>query len=171
MRRVPLLLLAAFLAVYASPAEAHVAPRLRIAAPPDGARLAGSNVRVVIVGEGGDGPGLFALSLDGVLVDVNGKVGGTFTTLSVLPGQQTVVNVPVRPGDHELTLTQAPDPDNAGAPQAPVVTRFTVTSGGGGGAWMIAVAALVVSAGAGVYVAIRRRRAEAVAPEPAAPVA
>lgn len=168
MRRVPALLLAAFLAVYAAPAEAHIAPRLRIAAPADGARLSGSTVRVVIVGEGGDGPGLFALSLDGVLVDVNGKVGGQFTTLSVLPGQQTVVNVPVRPGDHTLTLTQAPDPDNAGAPQEPVVTRFTVMSGGGGGAWLIGVAALVVSAGAGVLVAIRRRRAETAPAQPAA---
>ena len=164
MRRVPALLLAAFLAVYVSPAEAHVAPRLRIAEPADGARLSGGIVRVVVVGEGGDGPGLFALALDGVLVDANGKVGGPFTTLSVLPGKQTVVNVPVTTGEHELRLTQAPDPDNVGVPQGTVVTRFTVTAAGGGGAWLIAVAALVVSAGAGVLVAIRRRRAEAAPP-------
>lgn len=153
-------------ALLSTPAAAHVAPRLRIASPEDGARVSGSTVRVVVVGEGGDGPGLFSLALDGVLVDTNGTVGGTFTTLAVRPGEQTVVDVPVGPGEHELRLVQAADPDNAGAPQEPVVHRFTVTSEGGGGAVVLVLAALVVAGTLGTVVAVRRRAADQSAPAP-----
>jgi hypothetical protein len=153
-------LLSLHAAAPAAARPAHVAPRLRIASPDDGARVFGTTLRVVVVGEGGDGPGLFSLALDGVLVDTTGKVGGTFTTLSVRPNEQTVINVPITAGDHELRLAQASDPDNTGAGQPPVVHRITVEKDSGGNAWMLGVAALVVACAAGVLVAVRRRAAE-----------
>jgi hypothetical protein len=139
---------------------AHVAPRLSIKAPTDGSRVSEGRIRVVVVGEGGDGPGLFTLALDGTLVDTTGKVGGTFTTLSVLPGRQTEVFVHVDAGEHELRLTQAADPDNAGAPQEPAVVRFTAVSGGGG-AGTLALAAVLAAGALGSVVAVRRRASAA----------
>lgn len=161
MRRAPALLtLLALLAVAGLPASAHVAPRLRIASPEDGARVYGDTVRVVVAGEGGDGPGLFTLALDGTLVDATGKVGGTFTTLSVQPGGQTVLNVPVTPGEHELRLVQPADPD-AGTREREVVTRFTVTADAPGNGLVPVLAVLVVAGGVVAAVAVRRRAAAA----------
>jgi hypothetical protein len=162
VRRVPALLLA--FAFVATPAAAHVSPRLRVAAPEDGARVSAGTVRVVVVGEGGDGAGLFTMTLDGTLVDTTGKVGGTFTTLSVPAGGQTVVKVHVAPGEHEIRLAQAADPDNSGAPQPPVQVRFTAVDEGGG-AGMLVLVAVVVAVAAAAVVGVRRRAiAEAAAP-------
>jgi hypothetical protein len=140
----------------ASPANAHVSPRLRIAAPEDGSRVSEGRLRVIVVGEGGDGAGLFTLALDGTLVDTTGKVGGTFTTLSVLPGRQTELFVHVGPGEHELRLSQAPDTDNTAPPQGPVTVRFTAVSGGGG-TGMLVLAGVVLAGAVGGVVAVRRR--------------
>jgi len=140
-----------------SPASAHVPARVRIAAPADGARVFGGSVRIVLVGEGGSSAATFKLDLDGAGVDASGRVGGVFSTVSVLPDKQLVLTVPVTPGAHVLTMTPDADTDSG----APVVThRFEVVAqeGGGGPAPLVlAGVALLVALGAGV--AFRRRAA------------
>jgi hypothetical protein len=157
MRRVPAVLLAC--AFVASPAAAHVSPRVRIASPQENARVNGTDVKVVLVGDGGDAPGLFTMSLDGVKVDATGRTGGTFTTLSVPPNGQTTLVVPMAEGAHELRLEQQPDPDSVAPP--PVLRHFTVvaeTKGGGAGVLLV-FGLLIVLGTVGAVVAVRRRAA------------
>lgn len=147
-------------ALLASPAAAHVSPRVRVASPEEGAVVYGTDIRVVLVAEGGDGPGLFTMSLDGALVDATGRVGGTFTTLSVLPNEQTAITVPMSEGEHELRVTQRPDPDSPEIPPV-VVRRFRVVAEapGGGAGLMLGLALLVVAGAVGAVVAVRRKAA------------
>lgn len=152
------LVLAATILVLAAPAAAHAPARIRVASPAEDARVTGDRVRVVLVGEGGDAAALFRLDLDGQSVDATGTVGGIFSTLSVRPGEQLVLDVPVTEGEHTLTVTPNFDPDSE---QEVVVRRFTVgPAEGGGGATALVLAGLVVAGTAGAVVVVRRKAAE-----------
>ncbi len=109
-------------------APTHVPARVRIAAPAEGARVSGATARVVLVGEGGRAAATFRLDLDGQSVDATGRLGGLFSTLTVRPGEQLALAVPVAPGAHTLTVTPDRDTDSA---SPVVVRRFRVASGGG----------------------------------------
>jgi hypothetical protein len=140
-----------------SPASAHVPARVRIAAPADGARVFGDSVHIVLVGEGGSSAATFKLDLDGAGIDASGKVGGVFSTVSVLPDKQVTLTVPVKPGTHVLTMTPNPDTDS-GAPVQ--VRRFEVVANeGGGGATPLVLAGVAMLVALGAGVAFRRRAA------------
>ena len=157
--RLAILLLAATIGL-----PAHVPARLRIASPAEDARVVGATVRVVVVGEFGDSPGVFALTLDGTPVDATGKLNGTFTSISVAPQTQTAIVVAVTPGAHELVLTPARDVDST---SPAIVRRFRVEADeGGGGGIAFVLAAVVVAAGVGSVVAVRRRASAAGAEPP-----
>ena len=168
-----LALAAALLAGAAWPAAAHAPARLVMVSPAEGARVEGETVRVVVEGRGGRDAAAFRLDLDGRSVDATGRIGGVFSTLSVLPGRRLEIDVPVQPGEHTLTATPNADADSV---QVTVVRRFTVAAGhardGGGddaedgdsmvtGVDVVPVTALVVVvallAGAGLVVARKRR--------------
>jgi hypothetical protein len=158
--RLAILLLAATIGV-----PAHVPARLRIASPAEDARVIGGTVRVVVVGENGDSPNVFALTLDGTPVDATGKLNGTFTSISVAPQTQTAIVVPVAPGSHELVLTPARDVDST---SPVIVRRFRVEADeGGGGGIAFVLAAVVVAVGVGSVVAVRRRASAGAAEPPA----
>jgi hypothetical protein len=158
--RVAVLLLAATIGL-----PAHVPARLRIASPAEDARVVGSSVNVVVVGETGDSPGVFGLTLDGAAVDATGKVGGTFTTFTVAPNAQTSVSLPVSPGTHELVLTPARDVDST---SPAIVRRFRVEADeGGAGGMALVLAGVVVLVALGSVVAVRRRATAAAAEPPA----
>jgi hypothetical protein len=163
VRRVPALLLALALLSAATPADAHVPARVRLAAPAEGARVVGAAVRIVLVGEGGTSAATFTLDLDGRPVAADGRVGGLFTTLHVRPQTQTVVTVDgVAPGEHLLRLTPDPDTDSA----SPVIERsFRVVAEdkGGGGGLALALVGLLAAVAIGAAVAVRRRAARATA--------
>jgi hypothetical protein len=150
------LVLATAILVLATPAAAHAPATVRVASPAEGARVGGATVRVVLVGEGGDSPATFGLELDGQAVDATGRVGGLFSTLSVRPGDQLVLDVPVGTGEHTLTMTPTFDPDAA---QETVVRRFTAGPKEGGGAMPLVLAGLVVAGALGAAVAVRRKAA------------
>lgn len=152
-----LALAAAILVLATTPAAAHSPARVRVASPAEDARVSGETVRVVLVGEGGDAAAAFRLDLDGQAVDATGRVGGIFSTLSVRPGEQLTLDVPVAQGEHTLTVTPNFDPD---AEQEVVVRRFTVgPADGGGGAMALVLAGLVVAGAVGAVVVVRRKAA------------
>lgn len=151
------LVLAAAILVLATPAAAHAPARIRVALPAEDARVSGDRVRVVLVGEGGDAAATFRLDIDGQLVDATGRVGGIFSSLSVRPADQLVLDVPVNLGEHTLTVTPNFDPD---AEQEVVVRRFTVgPADGGGGAAALVLAGLVVAGAVGAVVVVQRKAA------------
>lgn len=152
MRRT--LALAAVAAALATVAHAHSTARLNVVSPADGARLTGGSVRVHVVGEGGDAATPFRLDLDGQPVDATGKVGGLFTTLSVAPNQQVVLDVQVGEGEHTLKFTPTFDPD---AQQETVVRRFTVGPPEKGSAMLLVLVGLAVLGALGGAVALRRK--------------
>ncbi|HWL36137.1 MAG TPA: hypothetical protein VNQ77_08070 [Frankiaceae bacterium] len=154
MRRT--LALAATILALAGPAAAHAPATVRVASPAEGGRVSGDRVRVVLVGEGGDAAAAFRLDLDGKPVDATGTVGGIFSTLSVRPGDQLVLDVPVTEGEHTLTVTPNFDPD---AQQEVVVRRFTVGPAEGGGGMALVLAGLVVAGAVGAVVVVRRKAA------------
>lgn len=137
-------------------ADAHAPARIRVASPSEGGRVVGDTVRIVLVGEGGDSAATFRLDLDGRPVDATGTIGGVFTTLSVRPNEQVVLDVPVGPGDHTLVVTPTFDPD---AQQETTVRRFTAVEETGGGAIGLVLAGLAVAGAVGAAVLVRRRAA------------
>lgn len=141
----------------AGPAVAHAPARIRVASPSEGGQVVGDSVRVVLVGEGGDSAATFRLDLDGRPVDATGKIGGVFTTLSVRPNEQVVLDVPVAPGDHTLVVTPSFDPD---AQQETTVRRFSVVEeSGGGGAVGLVLAGLAITGAIGAALLVRRKAA------------
>lgn len=124
MRRLTAALLAAAALLVPAPASAHDPAEVRIAEPRDGATVSGDKVRVVVVGEGGSAAATFRLDLDGRPVDATGTVDGVFTTLSVAPGGQVTIEVPMTEGEHQLTITPERNPD--GRTQAPEAVSFQV---------------------------------------------
>jgi hypothetical protein len=132
---------------------------LRIASPEEGATVDGATVRIVVVGEGGLAPATFRLHVDGRPVDATGTVGGVFTTLSVAPGKQLAIEVPLAEGTHQVTVTPDTDPD--GTTQPPLVRRFTTVASTGGGALPLVYVGVALLVAAGVAVALRRKAAAA----------
>jgi hypothetical protein len=160
VRRAPALLLAFALLCVATPAYAHVPARVRLAAPAENARVVGTAVRIVLVGEGGTAAATFRLDLDGRPVGADGKLGGLFTTLHVRPSSQTVITVDgVAPGEHALRMVPDADTDST----APVVVRRfrVVTDEKGGGGLGLVLVGVVAAVAAGAAVAVRRRAAVA----------
>jgi hypothetical protein len=161
VRRAPALLLAFVLLSAAPPAYAHVPARVRLAAPAQDARVVGTALRIVLVGEDGTSAATFMLDLDGQAVGADGTLGGLFTTLHVRPQTQETITVDgLTPGEHVLRMTPDPDTDST----APVVMRtFRVVAddpGGGGGLALLLVGVLAAVA-IGAAVAVRRRAAVA----------
>jgi hypothetical protein len=150
----------------AAPAGAHARTTIRLAAPAEAARLTGGTVRVVLVGEGGDSASAFALDLDGKAVDARGQVGGIFSTLSVRPNEQLVLDVSVALGDHVLTVRPNADVD---APLPAIERRFSVVENeAGGGAAPLVLAGVAVLGALGAVVAVRRKAAAEAATDLAA---
>ena len=137
-------------------AGAHMTARLRVASPGDGSTVSGDRVRVVVVGEGGDANATFRMTLDGKTVDATGTVGGVFSTLTVAPGSQLTLDVPVAPGEHTLVVEPTFDPDS---PQERITLRFTVVEDTGGSPVAYVLAGVAVLAGVGAAVAVRRKAA------------
>lgn len=149
---------------------AHVPARVRLAAPAEDARVVGTALRIVLVGEGGTAAATFRLELDGQPVGADGKVGGLFTTLHVRPQSQETITVHgVAPGEHVLRM--APEVDPAADSSAPVVVRRfrVVADEKGGGAAPLALLGVVVVVAVGAAVAVRRRAAAAPPSPPSRP--
>lgn len=148
--------------VLAGTAAAHSPARLRVVSPGENARVAGDTLRIHVVGEGGDADAVFRMTLDGQLVDATGKVGGVFTTLTVPPSGQLVLDVPVSLGEHTLVVTPNFDPD---AQQETVVRRFSVVPEEQGSPVALVLAGVAILGAVGAAVAVRRK-AVAQQPEP-----
>jgi hypothetical protein len=111
----------------AATADAHVAPDVTIVRPEAGADVSGTDLVVALsASTEGSGPAQFTLHLDDEPVDASGRVGpgGTFTGLSLAPGAQLQLTIPiVGPGEHSLEVRFADDGDHT---KPTVVTGFTV---------------------------------------------
>jgi hypothetical protein len=148
-------------------APAHVPARVRLAAPAEDARVVGTAVRIVLVGEGGTAAATFRLELDGRPVGADGTVGGLFTTLRVgAQSQETITVDGVAPGEHVIRMT--PEADPAADSSAPVVVRRfrVVADEKGGGAAPLALLGVVAAVAVGAAVAVRRRAGVAPADAP-----
>ena len=143
MRRTAALLAAAALLWPGGAALAHDPSTVRVASPDDGATVEGGTVDVVLVGEGGRDAATFQLHLDGQAVDATGRVGGVFTTLTVHPGRQLTLSVPVAEGDHELRVTPERNPD--GPTQPVVAIRFRAVPESRGNLGVVLLFAVVLA--------------------------
>ena len=156
MRRLAALL-AAILFVLPLQAYAHDPAAIRVAEPRAGATVSGDKVRIVVVGEGGSAAAAFRIDLDGRPVDATGTIDGVFTTLTVQPGGQVTVEVPVADGEHELRVTPERNPD--GPSQPAQVVAFQAGGGGNGGVLgLVALVAVLAVLGAAGLRSMRRAR-------------
>lgn len=129
--RLVVVLVAGLVAMPAQPAQAHARADVVFLQPTAGQEVSGPAVEVLLEGRSSAGTGSaeFTLSLDGQLVDSNGKVGeaAAFTSLAIQAGEQLPIRIEAtEPGRHELRVTYAPDADD---PKEDVVVDFTVAGG------------------------------------------